>query len=84
MPGCCDESKQDLRDWIKCGFLFCPWCGRELRPIAQLSRGVPGVVRLTWRRRLLLLGILFAELFAFGVILFLGYCLYLLWGVTYG
>ena len=33
-PDCCDESKQDLRDWIECGFKFCPWCGRELRPIA--------------------------------------------------
>jgi hypothetical protein len=33
LPDCCDESKQDLRDWIECGFKFCPWCGRELRPI---------------------------------------------------
>ena len=32
-PDCCDESKQDLRDWIECGFKFCPWCGRELRPM---------------------------------------------------
>ena len=32
-PDCCDESKQDLRDWIECGFKFCPWCGRELRPV---------------------------------------------------
>lgn len=32
LPDCCDESKQDLRDWIECGFKFCPWCGRELRP----------------------------------------------------
>lgn len=33
-PDCCDESKCDLRDWIECGFKFCPWCGRELRPVA--------------------------------------------------
>ena len=32
LPDCCDESKQDLSDWIECGFKFCPWCGRELRP----------------------------------------------------
>lgn len=34
---CCDESKQNLRDWIECGFKFCPWCGRELRPVKASS-----------------------------------------------
>jgi hypothetical protein len=31
MEECCDESTQDLKDWLEVGFKYCPWCGRKLK-----------------------------------------------------